>query len=993
MNLKFIPFAIILALLAAGAYFFSKTDDSTGEGMAATPSGGIAQESQPDQEAELVNANITSSATGPERRVVPESITPEDETQASEAKPNRVTAHIVDERGSALEGVSVWFSDGGHDGPIAIQLGLHKGEPKAKSDETGLVAFHAPEGPFRLWLARPGYVEKVVEIHAQVEAGEDLGTWTLTQALVLTGQVVGPNGSPVPGAKILAPQEGGFLVFMEGDLNAIAETDASGWFQIDTLEPGAWRLMVHSQLYPDRIFSGAASAETHQTGLLWTLTEGNTLRGRVVGRPETSNEELEVSFRPTAVGLGVEALGANSEGFSTPARVVDLAADGTFVVHGLHPDTNYSVKVSEKLVGSPSWFGRSQSLCEPLRVSSNAGTVDLVWSNLAGIHLVVIDDNTSEPIETYRINPGRFDYFESLGGEDHPNGLLEKSNVPPSQDALSLRINSDGYEPYTVEGVTFRAGHVTDLGTIRLKPGRQLKIHVTDLHTGKSVKGARVELTSAKLGKSGMLGEMAGFSLDPLGDSTMHQSGRTDEHGNVALRYMDGSRCKLEVTHSQYADGVMQDIDPANFLSAPLEMALSHGGELIATVLDADQNPVKGVSVKLKPEQGSQNTEIEFNFDGAVSMGEGEFKKATNAAGQAHFKHVPAGRYRCTASWPSSSGGNMVFVFDELGDLGGNEAPEGQLVTIAEQGEAKVTLAAPVRSTLEGIVLENGTPLVGARVTADASNGMNDFAMLFGGEESGVKTDREGRFELDGLEPGKVTVTIHHDLRVMDYTEEIELVEGVNTYRAELQVATVTGRVLDAAGQGMPGIRVSAKTVRGTTTQREFTASIMISGDSGGEMQMISSGTSGRREIMTDADGFYELRGVTPGKPFQVVAEGKELTPVKSDELTLAEGALRSGVNLTMTPASKLTVKVLDPQGAPIAHAMVDVRPVEDSEDPNGGSTGNANNKGIATFDSLPPGTYDVTAFRMLDTPNEEATPTRVTTDTKTPKTIEVRIE
>jgi hypothetical protein len=236
-------------------------------------------------------------------------------------------------------------------------------------------------------------------------------------------------------------------------------------------------------------------------------------------------------------------------------------------------------------------------------------------------------------------------------------------------------------------------------------------------------------------------------------------------------------------------------------------------------------------------------------------------------------------------------------------------------------------------------------------------------------------------------------------MRVMDFTEEIRLDEGQNSYRAELQVATISGRVVDAAGTGIEGIRVSAESVSsGATTTRRVTASVMIMDDSDGGMGISTSTRDGRKPVMTDADGRFELRGVTPGKPIQVVAEGQELRTVRSDEITLSNGGLRSGVELTMVPGCQLTVKVVNEREEPVPYALVMLQLVVEGEDGGANTTkpgpnGTTDESGVLVFDTLDVGTYSGTATQLLDDAQLESPAVQATTSLKNPQEMVLHLD
>ncbi|MDF1838506.1 MAG: carboxypeptidase-like regulatory domain-containing protein, partial [Planctomycetota bacterium] len=807
MNIKSSLVLLGLCVLGFVAYFFSQSQgDESSDGM---QNGISAAESSAEsgKEASLVGEGNAPKAGETERQVIPEKAelaSQEPEAAPVETKPlHGVFAQLVDDNGQGMEGIEVDIRSIDMEAGFDMRMWESPRVVQATTGEDGRISFEVSADPFVVRIAEPGFVVKEVEFPAGIESGEDLGVWALTRALVLSGQVVGPNGQPVVGAKIIAPQEGGFVVVRNGEPETIAETDGSGRFNIDTLEPGSWRLMVNSPNYPDQVFSGTATNELQQGGLLWTLNDGATMRGRLTGRPAFNTQELVVRMDLAPKIKWETLLGGPSDGFPKLNRRAELQPDGTFAITGLHPETKYRIRVLEKK-NQGDGFGGALSLAEEKTIASSEGTVELVWSTKAGLQLTVVDE-TSLPLEEFTLQADDFEYYGAFEGEGkHPEGRLDVGGIPVSTKPMAIRVESDGYEPFTIESVEFHSGNVTNLGTVRLAPGKLVRIHVVDATTGKSVKGARVSLTSMRKEETTEEesdGILPGMSFDPLGTDTMFQRGKTDAEGMVSLRYMEGTSGTVNASHTRFAKAEVAEVDLTAFRTEPLVVELWKGGELNVLVLDADEQPVKGVKVELKEDTPGEEEGMTFSFNAGPMVDRSGYSKNTNRKGQVKFKRIPAGDYRCTVAWPGSSNGPGVIMIVDDGEDKADEEPDGQAITIQENSTHELTMAAPLRSTLEGTIMENGTPLVGARITVTKAGGPRGFGGMFGAQNQGVRTDRDGNFLLEDLDPGEKVVTVHHDARVMDFTEDIKLVEGKNLYSAELQVTTVSGRVLDVAGQ------------------------------------------------------------------------------------------------------------------------------------------------------------------------------------------------
>ncbi|MFT5200078.1 MAG: hypothetical protein ACI87O_002752, partial [Planctomycetota bacterium] len=341
MNLKSSLILFGLLILAVGAYLFTQSGDGDQSGgMENAISTADTRVGDP-AEADLVGEGNVHNVGEAERQVVPEKVsltTLEPEATSMESKAlNEVFAQVVNESGEGLEGIEVTIRTFNIETGFSIMMRDAATVVTATTGEEGRIAFKVSADPFVVRIVEAGFVAKEIEFPAGTEAGEDLGVWELNRALVLSGQVVGPNGQPVAGARLITPEESGFVMIYNGEVEAITETDAAGRFTIETLEPGSWRIMVNSENYPDQVFSGEATTELQQDGLLWNLDEGATLRGRLKGRPSFSTQELVVRM-DLASGVNWETvLGAPSDGFPKLGRRADLLPDGTFAIAGLHP--------------------------------------------------------------------------------------------------------------------------------------------------------------------------------------------------------------------------------------------------------------------------------------------------------------------------------------------------------------------------------------------------------------------------------------------------------------------------------------------------------------------------------------------------------------------------------------------------------------------------------------------------------------------------------
>ena len=213
---------------------------------------------------------------------------------------------VVDSEGRPVAGARVWARRAGG---LAVSTTEHETE----SDGDGRFEIPGLDASARLHLRvrHPEYQE--ARLHGVLGAGGPPLEIVLHPGIALRGQVVGGDGAPVVGARVVAtPTPAGHVGEHE------TETDADGRFVLDPQPPGRLALVASH---------GAGRSRPHELILAFgdtppevalTLDQGATMRGRVVG-PE---------------GRGVVGARVVAEGRSA----TQTDADGRFRLVGLGGD-------------------------------------------------------------------------------------------------------------------------------------------------------------------------------------------------------------------------------------------------------------------------------------------------------------------------------------------------------------------------------------------------------------------------------------------------------------------------------------------------------------------------------------------------------------------------------------------------------------------------------------------------------------------------------
>ncbi len=129
----------------------------------------------------------------------------------------------------------------------------------------------------------------------------------------------------------------------------------------------------------------------------------------------------------------------------------------------------------------------------------------------------------------------------------------------------------------------------------------------------------------------------------------------------------------------------------------------------------------------------------------------------------------------------------------------------------------------------------------------------------------------------------------------------------------------VRGRVVDAAGVGVPGARVHLRGVRpgaGVTVMR------LVAGPDGA-LEPVTEGETRSREVEADGDGRWEVRGLDAAFRYVVHARAAALLPGRAPAPALRAGAVVEARPVVLARPARIEGVVLDPEGRPVEGAQV----------------------------------------------------------------------
>nr|MBP7149744.1 carboxypeptidase regulatory-like domain-containing protein [Acidobacteriota bacterium] len=268
-------------------------------------------------------------------------------------------------------------------------------------------------------------------------------------------------------------------------------------------------------------------------------------------------------------------------------------------------------------------------------------------------------------------------------------------------------------------------------------------------------------------------------------------------------------------------------------------------------------------------------------------------------------------------------------------------------------------------SSISGSVADGeGRPIAGAEVTATRALGGPrgpGMFMMFNFVRP-VDTDEQGKFTVDGLEPGKISLSVNA-AGWQPHAREVEVPAGEDVTGVAVVLepgAVVEGRVVGPDGAPVSGAQVGP-----------------VAGRQGGP------GPRLRGAVQTDGDGRYRLEELLPG-PASIEAEKQGFGRAVRD-IELRTGA--NELDLQFEGGPPVSGVVLDPDGAPVPNA--DVR-LNVAGQPWGGPTASTAADGTFRFERVAPGEYELDAAARGFAPSRGEV--RVQVESEAVSGLEVRL-
>jgi protocatechuate 3,4-dioxygenase beta subunit len=726
---------------------------------------------------------------------------------------------VFDKTGGVIEGALVQLT------PQSGVLRLRERESIfTLSDEEGRYTLQVPEGRHRVRASHPDYSSASLVL--ELGEGALSQDFTLTPSAVIEGVVLRErDGAPVPGAEVMWGRER-MTILPDGGRVGIRDrggkvlADADGRFRIRGLSPGLISLTARASALasgaPVQVPVGIAE---HVEGVELRLAAAVDVDGRVVA---------------AADGEGIA--GARVELMSQlgPGAVAQTDEQGRFTAKGVLPG-HYRV-----LTTAEGWT-MPASGPQSLEVGGEPSSLLIELERGLSIRGRVEPPGAAEvAIELRPENVHASGGVMMLGAAHSTQtaaetGTFELTPIQPGRYTLDARTADGRGGSVEVEvGPEGAEGVVIELEQRAIVSGR-----VEDFD-GRAIDDVSVRARKRETGRS--------LSVVINGRELTALSSPTSTEGRFELAGLSAGAWELEVVDGQ-SHPLTMDVGPR------LELELGEGetkelvlrveprdGTIAGTVRDAEGQPVADawVSAAFVPEltrpdapknDGEPGTHsktrmVMITSDGADTPSTLP-PQLTDQDGRFRFEGLRRGDYTISAEF---DGGASKAVLEKV------------------RPDAEVSLDLAPLGALEGRVLSNGEP-------ADC------IARLIGPSERSVRV-RDGKFELDRLEPGAYTVEASAGDGSTSTRVEIEAGETAEVELALERFAKITGVIVDESGQGIAG------------------AEILIGSGSGGRVEITRDGSE--PQIFTKDDGSFEahtaagervLLAREPGVPMPILVE------------------------------------------------------------------------------------------------------------------------
>jgi protocatechuate 3,4-dioxygenase beta subunit len=781
---------------------------------------------------------------------------------------------------------------GGAPASDAIVLDAARGLALARADEQGFATVRVPatgelpidvvtaNGASTSLRASPAPFDDAPPLLALIEP-----------RVTATGRVTAEDdGRPVVGA----------LVWRRGAPADRATTDDAGRFTISGPLEGESVLVAAAPGYVPSLEGEVVLAEGRSIAL--SMQPAASVRGRVVdadGAPVAGARVhyarvFDARFSPRR--RFVRGAGDGRARFFGTQRHGETNAEGRFALSGIAPERDGEV------LATAEGFAPSRVPVDGLEPGAVAKDLEIVLTPGATIAGRVVDAE-GEPIEGVIVGASehsRMPRFALFAQRIEDSGRMTRTDaagrfalehVPDGE--FDVRFERRGFAPAVRRAVAVKDGAGTELGDVELPPGVPIRGTVVDAE-GAPVSDVEVYvLGGAMPGLARMRRVPTWAGLEPSATSSADGAFLVEDRAR-------GERVSILAQAKGYALGRAIGVEVPS--PEPLRIELTPASRVSGVVLDADDRPIVGASVRLSsPQVGGGGRRMRFGRGGAAE---------TDSEGRFVIEDVVPGRWVISAD----ATGYLDAVRPPF------EVPRGEDVE-------------DVR-----IVLERGATITGV-VTSPTGESLGDvrISVTYPTERDtestsgdSARTDAEGRYVLRGVSTGQASVVARH-AEYPETTRDLTVESGDNTLDVTMDPGlTLRGRVVADDGAPIADARVFVTPAGG--------------------------GWRGA-DARSEADGSFLVEGLAPGD-YEATASAEGYAPLEeaAPRVSLARDALPEPVEIVLGPTATITGAVLGLSEDRLADVQVRAR-----ASGGGWAAGSVDYNGSFRIEDVGPGTWTIT--------------------------------
>lgn len=735
---------------------------------------------------------------------------------------------VVDETGQPVAGADASLSVKQDPGRMIIRMGAEPPAPRAVSSSHGSFRISPvdPEKGYDLKVAAPGFAPQTKDILG-LEARRTMSgvRIEMSRGQSVAGQILDKDGKPVRDADASlrvasrGPRLGGMMIEGPGGGGGgsfKASSDTDGKFRITGVSAGTYDLEIRHGGYAVKSVPGIEvpkKPEPVDVGSI-SLEPGARVNGLVSAPDGSPIEGVEIAIMKASAGPVMMA-GRAAPG-TAPAAVT--GADGRFALDDLEGGKPINLSFSRA-----GWVRKTESGIEPPRTDPVLVTLEpasKVSGRVLGPDKKPIPGAVVNLTRTQSGGIGNQAFKMIMRDSDNADddGFFLFDNVSPGQ--IALGAVASGWQEAKLDGVEVPQGKdVTGL-EIPLKAGSVVAGRVLG-PDGRPAIGARVGLVKD---------DPEPLRLDGV---------FSDGDGNYRVEGLVPGTFSIEATHDDFVRTVKEIV--ARPGTNKLDLQFEGGQEVAGSVTDAAGTPIAGVLLALDaPGRDWGGPEAHSAGDGGfkfLGVGDGDYTLRATREGFApldqevkvHVAGKPVAGLKLQLGTGVAIAGTIsgiaaetlpsveVRAFDGRGHdasatpdrkgaykLAGilpgtwnvtasiassGQQTRGQVVVEPGSSEARLDLQFGGGLTLSGHAVQGDQPVKGAVLYARGTNV----------DHSGWgRTDADGAFRMEGLEPGTYTVELRVWETGLSYDQSVELTSSKDV-TLTVPTARVIGRIVDGA--------------------------------------------------------------------------------------------------------------------------------------------------------------------------------------------------